>query len=93
VLAPHDRPRLARRARLRWDERERRYLLLYPERGLLLNDVGAAIVKRCDGTRSVAAIVASLVAEFGGTPPEAIERDTLAFLAELETRRLVEVAP
>jgi coenzyme PQQ biosynthesis protein PqqD len=87
-----DRPRLARRARLRWDAREGRYLLLYPERGLLLDDIAARIVQRCDGAQSVAEIVAALQREFDATPAATIEGDTLAFLRELAARRLVELA-
>jgi pyrroloquinoline quinone biosynthesis protein D len=92
MLAAADRPRLARKARLRWDAREERYLLLYPERGLLLNEVGASIVKRCDGAQSVAAIIAAVQSDFPDTPPATVERETLEFLAELAARRLVEVA-
>ena len=39
------RPRLAGKARLRFDRKGERYMLLYPEKGLVLNDTATAIVK------------------------------------------------
>jgi pyrroloquinoline quinone biosynthesis protein D len=57
-----NRPRLAARARLRWDRIDGRYLLLYPERGLALNESAAAILRLCDGSRTIDDIVTELVA-------------------------------
>src|SRR5947209_5700763 len=51
------RPRLAAKARLRFDKRESKHILLYPERGLLLNDTAAAILQACDGSRTLDEIV------------------------------------
>lgn len=82
-------PKLARRARLRWDERDQKYMLVYPERGLVLNASAAEIVKLCDGTRSVDDIVAALVAA-SGAPSERVSGDVRALLQSLEDRRLVE---
>jgi pyrroloquinoline quinone biosynthesis protein D len=56
------KPRLAARARLRWDRIDGRYLLLYPERGLALNESAAAILQLCDGSRTIDDIVTELVA-------------------------------
>ena len=75
------RPRLAAKARLRWDAREGKYLLLYPERGLLLNDSAGAIVRLVDGRRTVEEIAGELRA------PAA---DVTAFLERLSERGLVE---
>ena len=46
-----------RRSRLRFDRSPTRFMLLYPERGLVLNPTAADIVQRCTGERTVAAIV------------------------------------
>jgi coenzyme PQQ biosynthesis protein PqqD len=51
-------PRLAPKARLKWDRRDGRYMLIFPERGLALNQCAAAILKLCDGARSMDAIAA-----------------------------------
>ena len=42
-MAIHEqsRPKLAAKARLRFDRHEQRFLLLYPERGLLFNTRGS----------------------------------------------------
>jgi len=82
-------PKLARRARLRFDEREQKHMLLYPERGLLLNASAAAIVELCDGTRTVDEIVEAL-ASASGAPRDRIAADVAALLASLGDKGLVE---
>jgi coenzyme PQQ biosynthesis protein PqqD len=78
------RPRLAARARLRQDRHSGGHLLLYPERGLVLNATAAAIVALCDGSHTVTAIAESLAAERAVTVEVAgnAVRDFLAVLAE-----------
>jgi pyrroloquinoline quinone biosynthesis protein D len=82
-------PKLARRARLRFDERDQKHMLLYPERGLVLNASAAAIVELCDGTRTIDEIVASLTAT-AGAPRERVDADVRALLAQLANKGLVE---
>src|SRR5262249_14882740 len=84
------RPKLARKARLRWDRVQGRHVLLYPERGLALNAVAAAIVQRCDGEHTVDAIAAAVARDFPGAGEGEALRDVLEFLAELEERALLE---
>ncbi len=82
--------RLAAKARLRWDTREQRYMLLYPERGLVLSETAAAILKRCDGVRTLEAIVDELVAGRPVIEHDAIRSEVAAFLEEMRRRGLVE---
>jgi pyrroloquinoline quinone biosynthesis protein D len=82
-------PRLARRARLRFDRHEARTMILYPERGLLLNESAAAVAELCDGTRTVAEIVATIAIE-RGVARETIERDICRFIAMLRAKGLLE---
>ncbi|WP_437569840.1 pyrroloquinoline quinone biosynthesis protein PqqE [Sorangium sp. So ce542] len=89
-LAPGDRPLLASKARLVRDRASGREILLYPERGLALNPVAAAVAARLDGARTVAEIAAEIAASFASTPPDAVERDVIAFLEELAARGLLE---
>lgn len=89
-LAPGAKPRLAKKAVLKWDRIERRHMLLYPERGLALNPVAAAIAVRCDGAHTVEGIVAEVAAEFTGGEAGEVERDVGAFLDELASRGLLE---
>ena len=65
-------PRLSRRFRLQYEEAQSRWVLLYPEGMVQLNPSAAEILKRCDGSRSVDAIVSELEAAFNaqGIAPE-----------------------
>jgi pyrroloquinoline quinone biosynthesis protein D len=87
---PRSRPRLARKARLKYDEVDKQYLLLSPERGMKLSETAAEILKRCDGARTVEAIAEEL-AQASSAPRAQVEKDTLAFVDELLRRGLVEV--
>jgi coenzyme PQQ biosynthesis protein PqqD len=82
-------PRIAKKARLRWDKIESRYVLLFPERGLELNDTAAAVLKLCDGTRSEEAIADALAGDGARGDPAVVRRDVAAFLAEMKRRGLV----
>jgi coenzyme PQQ biosynthesis protein PqqD len=83
------RPKLARRARLQWDERDQKYFILYPERGLALNPSAAEVLKLCDGSRSVDDIVATLASTMT-TPLEIVAQDVRAFLERLVEKKLIE---
>jgi coenzyme PQQ biosynthesis protein PqqD len=90
-LIPADaRPRLATKARLRFDRQSQRYLLLYPERGLELNPTAADIVRLCTGEHTVDAIVAELAGKYTSQPREAVEREVRAFLGSLADRGLIQ---
>ena len=91
TLSPASRPKLASKARLRWDKREAKYFLLYPERGLLLNTTGADILQLCTGEHTVAGIVGQLGAKYPAQAREEIEREVMAFLAQIESRGLLEL--
>jgi pyrroloquinoline quinone biosynthesis protein D len=84
------RPRLASRARLKFDSVANQEMLLFPEAALLLNETGAAIVRLCDGARSIDQIVDGLAEKF-----RAIDRDTLRlevekFLESIRARGLLQ---
>ena len=84
------RPRLTRKARLKYDPIDAQFLLLYPERGMKLSDSAAAILQRCDGERTVEAIAEEL-AELTGTPLAVVRSDVVAFVDEMKSRGLVEL--
>ena len=88
------RPRLASKARLRWDKRESKYLLVYPERGILLNATAGAILAKCDGVRTVDTIVSELAKESApGSDEATIRTDVTAFLEEMRKRGVLEMTP
>lgn len=44
----------------RWEEPQQAYVLLYPEGVVKVNETGAAILKLCDGIKTVADIISEL---------------------------------
>jgi pyrroloquinoline quinone biosynthesis protein D len=83
-----DRPRLARRARLRFDELTRAHVLLCPERGLLLNEPAAAILLLCGGDHTVDEIASRLATHADAAR---VRTDVVELLTELRARRLIEI--
>jgi pyrroloquinoline quinone biosynthesis protein D len=63
--------------RLQWEPAQSCFVLLYPEGMVKLNQSAGEIMKRCDGRRDTAAIVADLEAAFSTA---GLERDVLAFI-------------
>ncbi|HSF07577.1 MAG TPA: pyrroloquinoline quinone biosynthesis peptide chaperone PqqD [Methylomirabilota bacterium] len=89
MISPTSRPRLAPKARVRFDRRGQQYMLLYPEKGLALNSTAAAVVALCTGEHTVEAIVEQLAAKASSEPRERVEREILAFLQIMADRGLV----
>jgi coenzyme PQQ biosynthesis protein PqqD len=89
-MIPSDaRPRLAAKARVRFDRLTQRYLLLYPEKGLELNPTAADIVQLCTGEHTLDEIADRLAEKYPKQPRGAIEREMQGFLAALAQRGLV----
>lgn len=67
-----DHPKLSRKFRLQFEPAQDRWVLLYPEGMVQLNPSAAEILRRCDGSRDVEAIVSELEAAFNtqGIGPE-----------------------
>jgi coenzyme PQQ biosynthesis protein PqqD len=86
TIEPDFVPKLAKKARLRFDRHSGKHMLMYPERGLELNESAAAIVKRCDGSKSVSEIVDELAKETGAD----VRDDVLAVIADLRKKGLLE---
>jgi len=84
------RPKLAAKARLRFDRHEQRFLLLFPERGLLLNGSASEMLHLCTGERTIQTIVSILADRHRATPPELIVRHVLSFLTHLQSRGLIQ---
>ena len=89
MISAGTRPRLAAKARLRWDRKAERWMLLYPERGLVLNPTGADVVQLCTGEHTVETIVATLAEKYATQPREALEQEIVTFLGRLAERGLV----
>ena len=76
-LGRTSRPRVGPGFRLQWEPAQNCHVLLYPEGMVKLNASAGEIMKRCDGERDVAAIVAELEAAFSA---RGLEPDVIAFV-------------
>lgn len=83
------RPKLAAKTKLRLDPKTGKHVLLYPEKGLLLNPTGAAILTLCTGEHTLAAIVETLAAQFQSEPAR-LEPEVLSFVQGLLDRGLLQ---
>jgi coenzyme PQQ biosynthesis protein PqqD len=81
-----NRPRLAVGVRLQRDSVRSRDVLLYPEGAVALNETAAAVLKLCDGERTLDQVVASLSADFRGAE---VRDDVERLLAAMRERGLV----
>jgi pyrroloquinoline quinone biosynthesis protein D len=63
--------------RLQWEPVQDAHVLLFPEGMIKLNQSGGEIMKRCDGLRSVAQIVAELEQAFSA---QGLIKDVLGFV-------------
>ena len=70
-------PRIGSGFRLQWEPAQQSHVLLYPEGMVKLNQSSGEIMKRCDGERSVAVIVAELEQAFSAS---GLDKDVLAFV-------------
>lgn len=76
-------PKLATKAMLKHDSVRDVELLLLPERVVLLNKSGAAILRLCDGSRTVREVVAQLEHDFEATD---LASDVVTFLKDARGR-------
>lgn len=63
--------------RLQWEDAQQKYVILYPEGKVELNQSSAEILKCCDGTRNLGQIVSELEQTFATT---GLTNDITAFL-------------
>ncbi|HEX3698966.1 MAG TPA: pyrroloquinoline quinone biosynthesis peptide chaperone PqqD [Polyangia bacterium] len=89
IVGPGSRPRLAPRARLRLDRQTGQTVLLYPERGLVLNTIGQAVLELCAADRTVEDVVAVLGERYAADPAQ-VRAEVLTFLQQLADRGLLE---
>ena len=68
------KPRIGNGFRLQWEPAQDCHVLLYPEGMVKLNPSAGQILLRCDGERSIEAIVAELESAFNasGLAPEVL---------------------
>lgn len=83
---------MTRKARLRYDPISHEYLLLSPERGLVLNRTASEIVRLCTGTNTVAMMIDILETLHPDSSHGELAKDLGDFLFALEQRGLIHEA-
>lgn len=81
-------PRLPRGVRLKFDKLRDQWVLLAPERMFVLDAVAHAIVKDCDGEKTVASIVDNLESLYEA-PRNAILTDVIALLQDFADKGVI----
>jgi coenzyme PQQ biosynthesis protein PqqD len=82
------RPRLAPGVRLHFDKTRGAWVLLCPEKVIEAEGPASEILRRCDGTRSVDAIIDELAVMFTADR-DVIAQDVIAMLADLAGKKLL----
>jgi pyrroloquinoline quinone biosynthesis protein D len=80
-------PRVAPLYRLQWEQAQQAHVLLFPEGMVKLNRSAGEILSRCDGQRTIAAIVQELEVAFAAS---ALVDDVNAFLDFAAGKRWIE---
>lgn len=71
VLDHMARPRLRPNSRIRYDPVRQRFVLLLPERAVLLNETAAEVLQLCDGTRTLSGLIEVLERKYAGAELQA----------------------
>jgi len=85
-VADTTKPRLADKARLKWDAVREKHLLLFPEGVLVLNKTAHDVLALCDGQRTVGEIVKILGGQYAN---DAIDGDVKEILQRLADKSFV----
>lgn len=88
LLTDDSIPRLAPHMRLRHDPARGQWTVQAPERSFLLDEIAHAVIARCDGKASLAAIIDGLSADFAA-PRDVIAQDVTALLQNLADKGVV----
>jgi coenzyme PQQ biosynthesis protein PqqD len=83
-----ERPRLAPGVRLHFDATRNAWVLLGPERVIETEGPASEILRRCDGSRTVAQIIDELAAVYTADRAE-IAGDVIDMLGELVAKRML----
>ena len=88
IVTAATRPALPPHIKLRHDAGRGRWLVLEPERIFEPDDVAVAVLKLCDGARSVDDIAGDLAKEYNA-PKQEIIADIVAMLQDLADKGVV----
>jgi pyrroloquinoline quinone biosynthesis protein D len=88
VVSPASRPFLPRGIKLRHDAARDRWVIQAPERVFSPDAIAVAILKLCDGARTVAEVAEALAASYNA-PKEQILADIVPMLQDLADKGVV----
>lgn len=88
VIDAASRPSLPRHVKLRHDQARDRWLILAPERVFTPDPIAVAVLKLCDGSRSVGAIAGELAQTYNASSAR-ILADIVPMLQELADKGVV----
>jgi pyrroloquinoline quinone biosynthesis protein D len=87
--AAYQRPLLAKRVRLQIDKITGKPVLLYQETVLLLNHSAYQVLRLCDGTQTIAEIIATLAKEYQ-LAESTLPQDVSQFVGAISQQGLIE---
>jgi pyrroloquinoline quinone biosynthesis protein D len=82
-------PTLLPKTRLRYNRQRDACVLLWPERGLVLNRSAGDILKLCGGQHTLSSIVNALAAQYPHTKRDLIREDVHRLIRDLHSRGLL----
>jgi pyrroloquinoline quinone biosynthesis protein D len=88
VITSDSRPELPRYVKLRHDSGRERWVLLAPERVFSPDETALAVLRLCDGKRTVTDIATQLATEYDAAV-EDIAADVIAMLQDLADKGVV----
>jgi pyrroloquinoline quinone biosynthesis protein D len=88
VISATSQPALARHVKLRHDATRDRWTILAPERVFAPDDIAVAVLKLCDGDRTVADIAENLAQAYSA-PKARILADIVSMLQELADKGVI----
>ncbi len=88
LVTAGSKPCLLRYVRIHFDTTRQRFAVLAPERVYWPDETAIAILKLCDGERTISAMAAQLAAEYAA-PVETIQADVLEFIQSWTDLRLL----
>ncbi|MEQ1710215.1 MAG: pyrroloquinoline quinone biosynthesis peptide chaperone PqqD [Hyphomicrobium sp.] len=91
IIHGASKPALPRHIKLRHDAGRGRWIILAPERVYDPDETAVAVLKQCDGTRTVDDIAGMLAAEYQA-PVDVITADIVSMLQELADKGVVTAA-
>jgi pyrroloquinoline quinone biosynthesis protein D len=84
------RPAVGRGFRLQWEPAQNAHVLLYPEGMIKLNGSAGEILKRCDGTATIADITSDLERAFATSH---LSEDVIRFVTMAVEKKWLRILP